>query len=450
MFKKNFSNLQLLIFIIVILIIKPGNCYSQNKIAKSPALGVHFFAIDFKTPADIKSNGLGNLFKPQWSSMRQGLSLSYLRGLSNNVDISVNLSGSFLDYPFKNRSLTGNNNLLLQTSITANIKLKTDKSWFTPFLSAGTSVSKYKNYYGLLTPAGMGVQFNYRQEVFVLMQTSYFFSITNNVSDHIIHSIGIAGNLKKRKLQTVKAIPMAIPSNVTNQDKDNDGVVDIEDRCPDVPGPIVFKGCPDLDNDSIPDIDDKCPTVSGLLKYNGCPVPDTDNDGINDEEDRCPLVYGVERYKGCPVPDSDNDGVNDERDKCVADSGSIENNGCPVVDTVITKEINNAAKLIFFKTGSAVLLPLSYQPLDVVAKLLEGNLKYKLLIEGHTDNTGSDSANLILSKKRAGSVKQYLVAKGIDSSRIDIDGFGAGKPIADNRTVSGKAANRRVELIISY
>jgi OOP family OmpA-OmpF porin len=72
----------------------------------------------------------------------------------------------------------------------------------------------------------------------------------------------------------------------------------------------------------------------------------------------------------------------------------------------------------------------------------------RIRIEGHTDNVGSASFNQVLSEKRAMSVKNYLVERGIEPDRLYVDGFGASKPISDNSTQEGKALNRRVEFII--
>ena len=69
---------------------------------------------------------------------------------------------------------------------------------------------------------------------------------------------------------------------------------------PPAPVAVVVPPPVDTDGDGIPDINDKCPTVPGVAKYGGCPIPDTDGDGINDEEDRCPLVPGTADNLGCP------------------------------------------------------------------------------------------------------------------------------------------------------
>ena len=72
-----------------------------------------------------------------------------------------------------------------------------------------------------------------------------------------------------------------------------------------------------------------------------------------------------------------------------------------------------------------------------------------LLIVGHTDNVGSQNFNLPLSEKRAKSVVNYLVSKGISSSRLTSKGVGLSEPIADNSTAAGRAQNRRVEIAIT-
>jgi hypothetical protein len=138
-------------------------------------------------------------------------------------------------------------------------------------------------------------------------------------------------------------------------DTDADGIQNSEDKCPDHAGPKETQGCPDADGDGIFDNLDACPQVAGLARFNGC--PDTDGDGLPDSEDDCPLKAGPEEFGGCPdtdgdglidsedkcpevagskllggCPDSDSDGIIDSEDNCPEVFGSLEHNGCPDTD----------------------------------------------------------------------------------------------------------------------
>lgn len=87
--------------------------------------------------------------------------------------------------------------------------------------------------------------------------------------------------------------------------------------------------------------------------------------------------------------------------------------------------------------------------LNTLAKALEENPDIRIKIDGYTDFIGSEGYNLELSVKRAKSIKNYLVDRGVKSSNISIEGYGKQNPIANNATAAGRAKNRRVEFIIS-
>lgn len=102
-----------------------------------------------------------------------------------------------------------------------------------------------------------------------------------------------------------------------------------------------------------------------------------------------------------------------------------------------------------FKTDSAVLLPASFPVLDEAIKTMKDHPEIKKVrIEGHTDSTSTAEHNQKLSDERAASVKAYFVKKGIAADRLESQGFGQDKPIADNSTDEGRAQNRRVEIHI--
>ena len=250
-------------------------------------------------------------------------------------------------------------------------------------------------------------------------------------------------------VKVVVAAPLPPPPVEEPKDIDKDGVLDENDKCPDVPGLASLQGCPDRDGDGITDLEDKCPDVPGLARYQGCPIPDRDKDGINDEIDKCPDVPGVARYQGCPIPDTDGDGVNDEEDKCINEKGPASNFGCPIIGVDIIKRVNLAAKNVFFATASDKLLAQSNKRLNDVVAILNENPSFKIQIDGHTDSQGNDAYNQDLSDRRAASVKAYLVGKGISESRLNSKGYGETTPVADNNTAKGRAENRRVEMTLS-
>jgi len=104
---------------------------------------------------------------------------------------------------------------------------------------------------------------------------------------------------------------------------------------------------------------------------------------------------------------------------------------------------------VLFTTGKYELLPIAKTKLDDVAKALQEQGFKKIVIEGHTDSRGKASDNDLLSERRAQSVKDHLVSRGLDSSKIQAVGLGASRPIDSNDTPDGRASNRRVELIVN-
>ena len=99
-----------------------------------------------------------------------------------------------------------------------------------------------------------------------------------------------------------------------------------------------------------------------------------------------------------------------------------------------------------FESGSSNLTRESLQEIDRLAQILSAYPGLRMLIEGHTDNTGSEDANLQISQARADAVKARLANGGIAIDRIDTRGFGSSKPIADNSTEEGRSQNRRIDL----
>jgi len=116
--------------------------------------------------------------------------------------------------------------------------------------------------------------------------------------------------------------------------------------------------------------------------------------------------------------------------------------------TPIKRGANIVLNNIFFDTGEYELKPTSVTELEKLRQYLERNPKLRIELQGHTDDVGSDEANLTLSQNRAEAVQNYLIEKGIDPERMIAKGYGETKPVAPNDTDENRAINRRTEMKI--
>jgi outer membrane protein OmpA-like peptidoglycan-associated protein len=256
-------------------------------------------------------------------------------------------------------------------------------------------------------------------------------------------------------------------------DPDNDGdtILDSTDGCPDEPedmdGFEDENGCPDPDNDAdgILDVNDRCPgkpeDVDSFEDENGCPDPDNDGDTILDATDGCPDepedMDGFEDDNGCPDPDNDGDGFPDKSDQCPNKAevlnGIKDDDGCPdkgkQLVVVQEEKIKLLEKVRFAPNSDRFIGKQSFDILISVAAVLKSRPTVKIRIEGHTDSVGGAQANRSLSKRRANSVTNYLIKQGIEPERLEAVGYGPDRPIASNQTLAGRAANRRVEFVIT-
>ncbi|HRI06625.1 MAG TPA: OmpA family protein [Nannocystaceae bacterium] len=294
--------------------------------------------------------------------------------------------------------------------------------------------------------------------------------IENGRTNHVEVLLGLSLALGRKKTPASKLI-----------DSDGDGLWDPgqgvpkqdEDRCPNEPGPRSNQGCPlvDSDGDGLWDPgqgapaaeEDRCPMAAGPRSTQGCPLVDSDLDGFFDpgqgapveQEDRCPSEPGPKETRGCPIKDSDGDGLADPgqgvtpEDQCPREPESFNNyqdaDGCP--DT-IPKEVakfTGAIRGINFDVNKDTIKPNSKKTLDAAVKVLKDFGDVRIEISGHTDSDGSAEYNRDLSRRRAESVKRYLVDAGIAADRIETRGAGPDEPVADNNSKRGKAQNRRIE-----
>jgi len=325
--------------------------------------------------------------------------------------------------------------------------------WFDPYAQVGGGYAAIDNEGKFRTLVGAGANFWFTDNIGLNLQTAYHPTMkSESTENYFQHALGITIKFGK-------------------QDRDNDGVADKDDKCPDVAGKPELNGCPDADGDGITDAEDACPDVFGLKEFNGCPdtdgdgiadkddecpevagkpelkgCPDADNDGIADKDDKCPDQAGPKENNGCPWPDTDRDGVLDKDDECPEEAGPASNKGCPEVTQEVQTQLNSFAKTILFDVGKSTIRPESATVLNNIVNVLNKYKNSKFSVEGYTDTSGNKDKNQRLSEDRAYSVKAYLVDKGINPARLSAKGFGPEKPIADNKTKKGRELNRRVEI----
>jgi outer membrane protein OmpA-like peptidoglycan-associated protein len=104
---------------------------------------------------------------------------------------------------------------------------------------------------------------------------------------------------------------------------------------------------------------------------------------------------------------------------------------------------------VLFASNHADLLPTAQVKLNEVAlALTKQDAESKIVVEGHTDSQGEPAYNQDLSQRRAQSVRDYLVSRGMAADRVTAQGFGLTRPIADNTSAEGRANNRRVEIVV--
>jgi outer membrane protein OmpA-like peptidoglycan-associated protein len=200
------------------------------------------------------------------------------------------------------------------------------------------------------------------------------------------------------------------------------------------------------------------------------PPPDKDQDGIVDANDKCPDrpedIDNFEDGDGCPDIDNDNDRVLDIADKCPTESetlnGYMDDDGCSDSVPPEIGDLRGTIEGLIYADGETVVHDLAQRSLQKIAKLMTDHPSIKIILVGHTDDREAaafaekpadgqpppDIASIAtdLSRARAEAVRQALVTMGVASGRMVVDGVGAEEPVTDNGTAKGRLANRRVEL----
>ncbi|MEE8481159.1 MAG: outer membrane beta-barrel domain-containing protein [Desulfobacterales bacterium] len=215
---------------------------------------------------------------------------------------------------------------------------------------------------------------------------------------------------------------------------------------------VVAKAPEDSDGDGVYDAKDQCPGTPAGVKVNdvGCPL-DSDGDWVYDYMDKCPgTPAGAPVDKvGCPL-DSDGDGVYDYLDQHPNTQAGlkVDEYGRPIL-----KKGEISIKLVIeFGFDKAGVRSIYHEKIKEAADFMQRYPQAEAKIGGHTDSLGSDEYNLVLSERRAKSVKNYFVDNfGISAQRFTTMGYGESQPIATNDSKEGRQKNRRaVTVIITF
>jgi outer membrane protein OmpA-like peptidoglycan-associated protein len=324
---------------------------------------------------------------------------------------------------------------------------------FAPFLLTGFGISNtqkqdffFDEFDGgihPMIPFGVGVDIRMNEKTDITLSGTY-----NNTIDDTYNYLQLAVGVKF--------------SLQRDKDRDEDGVLDRNDPCPDIAGPVTNSGCPleedkvnsaidnslkDDDKDGVPNSMDACPQVAGSL--NGC--PDQDGDMVPDIYDACPTKAGKPALGGCP--DRDNDGVIDSQDPCPDTYGTIR--GCtqkaidamaPDSKEAIRIKLIMASESILFNSNSATLTGNYQKSLNEVLQVLKENPTLKIRINGYADSQGAETYNNVLSKQRSAVVKKWFTDQGIPNSRLESESYGELRPTSTNATAVGRALNRNVHI----
>lgn len=384
------------------------------------------------------------------------------RGVDNTTALSLGLGYQFgnpwaVEFVYLNAdseaSVGGSDVDVDQYRLDALYHLAEQGNW-TPYLAAGVGTTDFSpGENNALINAGGGVKYALNQDLSLRAD----FRLINDVEDNELDNLTMVGlhyvfGAKSAPAQEPKSV---VAKNVVAKaaDADNDGVIDANDQCLSTPAGVSvdMKGCAlNSDKDGVADHKDQClNTPTGVsVDMKGCAL-DADKDGVADHKDQClntPAGVSVD-MKGCAL-DADKDGVADHLDACPnSTAGSkVDAKGCYVV----LKEAKSIRLDVQFASNSTVVNAKYFPQIKKVAAFLKEYPKASVVIEGHTDDSGSAAYNQSLSEKRAQAIATVLTTElGVAANRVSAIGYGEEKPLLNNNTAANREANRRVVAIIS-
>jgi len=406
-----------------------------------------------------------------WNYVPAISQLTIAKYMGNNV--SVDVTGTFNKISQFGNKYDENGNDLQANDINDEVYIGLDlganyhlnnlwngMQWLDPYVRVNGGFNWIGGYNSMVAGGGLGFNFWLSDNVAIKAQSVY----KNNFQEELENQV---------ELQQPNYFQHTLGLNFSfgGKDTDGDGIFDKNDACPEVAGLEAFNGCPDTDGDGIEDAKDACPNIAGVAEFNGCVdtdgdgvvdgsdncvdvpglkelngCPDTDKDGITDAKDGCPKEAGPAANNGCPWADKDGDSVLDKDDQCPDVKGTVANNGCPEVSQEVQNKLNAYAKTILFDSGKSSFQAQTYAVLQSMNAIFKDYPTANFALSGYTDSVGRAASNQLLSERRVNAVRDWFIANGVNAARLSAAGYGEANPIDSNKTRSGRANNRRVEV----
>ena|SRR3989339_657864 len=312
-----------------------------------------------------------------------------------------------------------------------------------------------------MVPAGLGTKIKLTETILLEVQASFTYTFTENLNfyktpetpndAYVGLGLGLTfqgdrGTSDDDMDGLMKKEEKLLGTDPKNPDTDGDGLKDGEEVTKYKTDPLKV----DTDGDRLNDGDE-------VLKYKTDPLKaDTDSDGLSDYAEL--ITNKTDPLKA----DTDGDGLKDGEEitnfktdplKKDTDGGTVDDgvevkrgtNPLNADDDVVKVGVPMILEGVTFATGKADITPESAIILEQSLKTMNIYPEIEVEIGGHTDNVGKKSSNVKLSQKRADSVKDWLVSKGVDPKRISTKGYGPDQPIVPNDTPENKRKNRRIE-----
>lgn len=390
----------------------------------------------------------------------------YLRG---GFDFRTQIAGSKVRYPLgEDRMETSWMDMSYQLLYKFNngLFLK-EESFIGPYLLLGIGGSYAYQQPDAYVPLGGGIRFKVSPQFSIRVETVRKISL-NKQPQHLAHQIAFVYNLPSGDaidLPETGAGSSKILALVP-QDRDQDGIADIEDNCPEKPGSLSLNGCPE--NDTVPS---KFVQTKDPIKVAEDPALILEQVLPKNQEEAM-VYYPV--YEPAATTSQE---VSELLREPSGELGNLSDllsgtmaapKSAPVALTqaLAAPEVNarkrrpeidlspcaeytageSSLTPVLFELGSDELAGEALERLDYIAGAMKACSDITLMLDGHADAYGQEETNLVLSIKRAYNVKYYLVYQhGISQHRIISAGWGEAQPVADNVSLQGREQNRRVD-----